>query len=68
MRLPSVFKPWIGRGIASQRTPLVALPEPATFDSGADADAKAFAKDTLPTVKAHLAKIQGIAKKHGVER
>jgi putative membrane protein len=38
------------------------------IDSGADADAKAFAKEILPTVQSHLEKIRGIAKKHGVDR
>jgi putative membrane protein len=35
--------------------------------SGADAQAKAFASATLPTVQAHLAKIQQIASDAGVE-
>lgn len=38
------------------------------IDSGADPEAKAFAKEILPTVKSHLDKIRSIAKKHGVER
>jgi putative membrane protein len=38
------------------------------IDSGADADAKAFASEVLPTVKAHLDKIQKIAKDAGVRK
>jgi len=34
--------------------------------SGADAQAKSFATDTLPTVQAHLRKIRAIAKEEGV--
>jgi putative membrane protein len=37
------------------------------IDSGKDADAKAFAGETLPTVEAHLKKIQDIASKAGVQ-
>ena len=35
--------------------------------SGTDAQAKAFAKETLPTVQAHLRKIRDIAAQAGVE-
>jgi putative membrane protein len=35
--------------------------------SGTDAQAKAFAKETLPTVQAHLRKIRAIAAQAGVE-
>jgi putative membrane protein len=35
--------------------------------SGRDPDAKAFAKATLPTLRAHLKKIQAIAMKEGVK-
>jgi putative membrane protein len=35
--------------------------------SGQDADAKAFAAATLPTIKAHLKKIQAIAAAQGIE-
>lgn len=35
--------------------------------SGQDADAKAFAKATIPTIKAHLKKIQSIAMQAGVK-
>jgi putative membrane protein len=35
--------------------------------SGSDAQAKAFAKETLPTVQAHLRKIRDIAAQSGVE-
>jgi putative membrane protein len=34
--------------------------------SGQDPDAKAFAKDTLPTVKSHLKAIKGIAAQAGI--
>ena len=37
------------------------------IDSGKDADAQAFAKETLPKVKAHLAKINAIAASAGVK-
>ena len=36
-------------------------------DSGSDPDAKAFAAATLPTLKAHLSKIQAIASMQGVK-
>jgi putative membrane protein len=34
--------------------------------SGQDPDAKAFAKDTLPTLRSHLKKIQAIAADMGI--
>ena len=37
------------------------------IDSGKDAEAQAFAKETLPKVKAHLAKINQIAASAGVQ-
>ena len=37
------------------------------IDSGQDAEAKAFASETLPKVKMHLEKIQQIATAHGVK-
>ena len=37
------------------------------IDSGKDADAKAFASEILPTVEAHLVKINQIAADNGVK-
>jgi putative membrane protein len=34
--------------------------------SGQDPDAKAFAKDTLPTLRSHLKKIQAVAADMGI--